>query len=209
MTPPKIRILCVDDHRIVREGIALIISRQSDMMVVGLAGTGEEAVLQFRRHAPDVTLMDLRLEGMSGLEAIRKIIQHTPEARIVALTMYQGDEDIHQALASGAATYLLKNSLTDDLIKVVRAVHSGNRPISADVKARLDERAGQPALTPREVQVLTLISQGKRNKQIAEILGISVDTVPTHLRNIFIKLRVTERTSAVNVAVRRGIVHLD
>ena len=209
MGSDAIRVLCVDDHRIVREGIALIISQQSDMSVVGLAGTGEEAVLQYRRHRPDIMLMDLRLEGMSGLDAIREIRREAPDARIIALTMYQGDEDIHQALAAGAATYLLKNALTDDLIRVVREVHAGGRPLLANVKARLDERATQPKLTPREIQVLELIAQGKRNKEVAEILGISVDTVPNHMKGIFLKLGVNERTAAVNVALRRGIVHID
>ena len=209
MGSAAIRVLCVDDHLIVRGGIALIISQQSDMSVVGLAGTGEEAVLQYRRHRPDITLMDLRLEGMSGLDAIREIRREAPDARIIALTMYQGDEDIHQALAAGAATYLLKNALTDDLIRVVREVHAGGRPLLANVKARLDERATQPKLTPREIQVLELIAQGKRNKEVAEILGISVDTVPNHMKGIFLKLGVNERTAAVNVALRRGIVHID
>ena len=209
MTESRIRVLCVDDHRLVREGIALIIARQPDMKVVGFAATADEAVLQWRRHRPDITLMDLRLGGMSGLDAIRVIRRESPTARLIVLTMYQGDEDIHQALAAGAATYLLKDTLSDDLIRTVREVHAGGQPIGEAVRARLTERATTPPLTPREVEVLTLVAQGHRNKEIAALLGLSEETVPVHLKNIFAKLRVNERTAAVNVALRRGIVHID
>jgi RNA polymerase sigma factor (sigma-70 family) len=208
MVKSRIRVLCVDDHRIVREGIGLIIARQPDMEVVGSAATGEEAVLLFRRERPDVTLMDLQLPAMSGLDAIRSIRREDAEARIIVLTMYQGDEDIHRALSAGATTYLLKDTLSDDLIRFVREVHAGRSPIRADVKARLDERAGQPTLTPREVQVMELVYEGRRNKEIATLLGISEETVQVHLKNIFAKLKVGERTAAVNVALRRGIVHI-
>ena len=208
MTNLPIRVLCVDDHRIVREGIGLIIARQPDMEVVGSAATGEEAVIVFKRERPDVTLMDLQLPAMSGLEAIQAIRREDADARIIVLTMYQGDEDIHRALAAGATTYLLKDTLSDDLIRFVREVHAGRRPIRADVKARLDERATQPTLTPREVQVMELVSEGRRNKEIAVRLGISEETVQVHLKNIFAKLKVGERTAAVNVAIRRGIVHI-
>jgi DNA-binding NarL/FixJ family response regulator len=208
MVKSRIRVLCVDDHRIVREGIGLIIARQTDMEVVGSAATGEDAVIQFRRERPDVTLMDLQLPTMSGLDAIRSIRREDADARIIVLTMYQGDEDIHRALSAGATTYLLKDTLSDDLIRFVREVHAGRSPIRADVKARLDERAGQPTLTPREVQVMELVSEGRRNKEIATLLGISEETVQVHLKNIFVKLKVGERTAAVNVALRRGIVHI-
>jgi DNA-binding NarL/FixJ family response regulator len=209
MNRPRIRVLCVDDHRIVREGIALIIARQPDMEVVGSAATGEEAVLLFARERPDVTLMDLQLGTMSGLQAIQAIRRTHHDARIIVLTMYQGDEDIHRALEAGAATYLLKDTLSDDLIRIVREVHAGGRPIGAQVKARLDERASHPTLTPREVQVLEHVAQGRRNKEIASLLTISEDTVNVHMRNIFAKLGVGERTSAVNIAIRRGIVHIE
>jgi len=207
--PPRIRILCVDDHRIVREGIALIISRQPDMRVVAFAATGDEAVQKFEQHRPDITLMDLRLGKTSGLDAITAIRRQHGDARIIVLTMYQGDEDIHQALKTGASTYLLKDALADDLIRVVREVHAGGHPIGEDVRARLDERATQPTLTPREVQVLKLVAIGHRNKEIAALLGLSDETVPVHLKNIFSKLGVNERTAAVNVALRRGIVHIE
>ena len=199
----------MDDHRIVREGIALILSREPDITVVATAATAEEAVAEFKRHLPDITLMDLRLGETSGIDAIREIRREYPAARIVVLTMYQGDEDIHRALSAGATTYLLKDALSDDLIRVVREVHAGGHPMAPDVRARLDKRAAQPTLTPREIQVLQLVSQGKRNKEIAAILGLSEDTVPVHVKNIFAKLRVNERTAAVNVALRRGIIHIE
>ncbi|HVZ22239.1 MAG TPA: response regulator transcription factor [Vicinamibacterales bacterium] len=202
-------MLCVDDHRIVREGIALILSREPDFEVVARAASGEEAVAMFARHRPDITLMDLRLKAMSGLDAICEIRKHDPNARIIVLTMYVGDEDIHQALAAGATTYLLKEALPDELVRTVRDVYAGEHPLQDDVRAKLDERAGQPALTPREVEVLELISRGMRNKVIATELGITETTVAVHIKNIFAKLKVNERTAAVHVAIRRGIVHIE
>jgi DNA-binding NarL/FixJ family response regulator len=204
----KIRVLCVDDHSIVREGIALIINRQPDMEVVASAASGEESVELFRRLRPDVTLMDLRLQGLSGTDAIVAIRRLDGNARIVVLTMFDGDEDIHRALQAGAATYLLKDTLSDDLIRVVREVHSGKRPVRADVEARLAERSAHPTLTPREVQVMELVTQGLRNKEIAASLGISEGTVQVHVKSIFAKLGVNDRTAAVKIALRRGIVHM-
>jgi DNA-binding NarL/FixJ family response regulator len=204
----KIRVLCVDDHSIVRDGIALIINRQDDMEVVASAASGDEAVALFHRFGPDVTLMDLRLHGLSGTEAIEQIRQVNADARIVVLTMFDGDEDIHRALQAGAATYLLKDTLSDDLIRVVREVHSGKRPVPADVEARLAERLAHPTLTPREVDVIELVTQGLRNKEIAASLGISEFTVQVHVKSIFAKFGVSDRTAAVKVALRRGIVHL-
>jgi len=204
-----ISVLCVDDHRIVREGMALIIDREPDMRVVGLADTADEAVAQFTMYQPDITLMDLRLGQSSGIDALRRIKQIQPTAHVIVLTMYKGDEDIHRALVAGAAAYLLKDALSNDLIRTVREVHAGRHPVSPDVQARLDERASMPTLTPREVEVLDLVAAGRRNKEIALALNISEDTVQVHIKNIFTKLRVNERTSAVKVAVQRGIVHLD
>lgn len=204
-----IRVLCVDDHRIVRDGLELIISREPDMTVVAFAATAQDAIAQFKAHRPDVTLMDLRLGASSGIEAIAAIRREQPDARVVVLTMYEGGEDIHQALAAGAATYLLKDTLSDDLVRVVREVHAGGQPMVPDVRARLDERMANPTLTPREIEVLKLVSMGKRNKQIAALLGISEETVPVHVKHIFAKLKVTERTAAVNVALKRGIVHIE
>ena len=208
MQHEKIRVLCVDDHSIVREGIALIINQQPDMEVVASAASGEESIDLFQRFKPDVTLMDLRLNGLSGTGAIEAIRRADATARIVVLTMFDGDEDIHRALHAGAATYLLKDTLSDDLIRVVRDVHSGKRPRRADVEARLAERSAHPTLTPREVGVMELVTQGLRNKEIAASLGISEGTVQVHVKSIFAKLGVNDRTAAVNIALRRGIVHI-
>jgi DNA-binding NarL/FixJ family response regulator len=204
----KIRILCVDDHRLVLAGIELMIGRQPDMAVVGSATTGEEAVSLFRQHKPDITLMDLQLPVMTGLEAIRAIRHLSPDARIIVLTMYHGDEDIHRALMAGASTYLLKDMLSDDLMRVIREVHAGQRALLPDVQVKLDERATRPSLTPREVQVTELIGRGLRNKEIASELRISEETVQVHVKSILTKLSVNDRTAAVNVAMRRGIIHL-
>jgi two-component system NarL family response regulator len=178
------------------------------MEVVGSAATGEEAVEAFLAHRPDVVLMDLQLPRMSGVEAIRAIRELDPGARIVVLTMYEGDEDIYRSIQAGAATYLLKDSLSDDLIRVVRSVHAGGRPIGTEVQQRLEDRAGRPALTEREVRVLELVMAGHRNKEIAASLSIREETVSVHLRNIFTKLDVHDRTAAIYVALRRGILHI-
>jgi DNA-binding NarL/FixJ family response regulator len=209
--PPRaqrIKVLCVDDHRIVRDGIALIIGRQPDMEVVGAASSGEASVEMFQRLRPDVTLMDLQLGSMSGVEAIREIRRFDPNGRIIVLTMYQGDEDIYRALAAGATTYLLKDMLSDDLVRVVREVHAGGQPVRPEVAARLAVRASGPTLTPREVQVMELVAQGMRNKEVGAALGISEETAHVHVRNILTKLKVNDRSAAVTVALRRGIIHL-
>jgi len=198
----------VDDHRLVLNGIELMIGRQPDMSVVGSATTGEEAVSLFQQHRPDITLMDLQLPVMTGLEAIRAIRHLSPDARIIVLTMYHGDEDIHRALAAGAATYLLKDMLSDDLMRVIREVHAGQRALLPEIQVRLDERATRPSLTPREVQVTELVGRGLRNKEIATELHISEETVQVHVKSILTKLGVNDRTAAVNVAMRRGIIHL-
>ncbi len=208
MVAPPIRVLVVDDHRIVLEGLALIIGREQDIKVVGSAATGEEAVAAFARDRPDIVLMDLQLPGISGVEAIREIRRLDPNAHIVVLTMYGGDEDIYRALEVGATTYLLKDSLSDDLVHMVREVHAGGRPMPPDVKARLDARAARPTLTQREVGVLGLVLEGRRNKEIAASLSISEETVEVHMKNIFAKLGVHDRTAAVYVALRRGIIHV-
>lgn len=203
-----IRVLCVDDHRIVREGVALIIGQQPDMTVVGMAASGQEAVDLYEQCRPDVTLMDLRLGAMSGVDAIRTIRAKHPDARIVVLTMYEGDEDIYRAHEAGAMTYLLKDTLTDDLIRVVREVHAGKRPMMPAVEARLAERASQPTLTAREIEVIKLLAEGMRNKEIAAALGITEGTAQIHVKNIFAKLHVNDRTAALQVAIRRGLVHI-
>jgi two-component system NarL family response regulator len=204
-----IRVLCADDHRIVREGLALVIGRQPDMEIVGSAASGPEAVELFRRLLPDVTLMDLQLGStMSGVDAIRAIKRESPQAAIVVLTIFQGDEDIYRALEAGATAYLLKDSLSDDLARTVRQVHDGENPMSPDIVARLAERAAGPTLTRREVQVIELVSQGMHNKEVAAALGISEETVHVHVRHILSKLRVKDRCAAITAALRRGIIHL-
>lgn len=208
MMKARIRVLCVDDHRLVREGIAALIGRQADMDVVGSAATGEEAVALFRRYRPDVTLMDLQLPKMSGVEAIRAIRREHADARIIVLTMYPGEEDIYRAIDAGAATYLLKDMPSDEFIHAIREVHAGNGPLPPDIQARLAERATHRPVTPRELEVIELISQGMRNKEIASALAITEETVQVHLRNIFAKLNVNDRTAALTVAVRRGLIHL-
>lgn len=203
-----IRVLVVDDHWVVREGLALIIGRETDINVVGSVATGEEAVATFLRERPDVLLMDLQLAEMSGVDAIRQIRKLNPNVPIVVLTMYDGDEDIHRALQAGATTYLLKGSPSQDLIRVIRDVHAGQRPVRPDVQARLEGRATRPTLTQREVDVLQLVLEGQRNKEVAASLSITEDTVQAHLKNIFTKLDVHDRTAAVYVALRRGILHV-
>jgi DNA-binding NarL/FixJ family response regulator len=206
--PPTIRVLCVDDHRVMLDGLLLLIDRQPDMVVVGSATSGEQAVEMFARLRPDVTLMDLQLPSMGGIEAIRAIRRTASDARIVVLTMYSGDEDICQALEAGAATYLLKDMLAEDLVRIIRDVWSGERPIPSRVAALLEARSGQPSLTPREVQVVELISKGLRNKEIAVALGISEETAKVHVKNILAKLGVNDRAAIIPIALRRGFIHI-
>ena len=204
----RIRVLCVDDHWIVRQGIAALISGEPDMEVAASAATGEEALVLFRARQPDVVLMDLQLPGQSGLETIRAIKREAPDARIIVLTMYQGEEDIFRALQEGAATYLLKDSLFDDLANLIREVHSGAARLPPEVEARLEERRTHKVLSARELEVLELIARGMRNKEIAANLGISEETVIVHIRHVFAKLGVNDRTAALGVAVRRGVIHM-
>jgi len=208
MAADMIRVLCVDDHRLMREGISRIVGVQPDMTVVAQASDGEQAVEQFLRFRPDVTLMDLEMPTMRGVQAIHAIRRHAPDARIVVLTMYHGDEDIHRAVAAGAVGYLLKDMLPDDLIRVIREVHSGGRAIPPEIAAALEQRASQPTLTLREFQVLELLATGKRNKEIAAALGISADTASAHVKSIFQKFNVHDRTAALGEALRRGIIHI-
>ena len=206
--PAPIRLLVVDDHRLLREGLARIITVQPDMTVVAEANNGE-GVEQFTRHRPDVTVMDLQLPIMTGLQAIRAIRDIDPLARIVVLTMYYGEEDIFQAFQAGAMAYLLKDAVADDLVRVLRAGCAGERVVPPDILAALEARASRPALTTRELQVLELLATGKRNKEIAAVLGMSSDTASAHVKNIFQKFKVHDRTAAMAEALRRGIIHIN
>ena len=205
----RITVLCVDDHRIVREGLRMIINGEPDMVVIDTAATGAEAVTRYRQYFPDITLMDLRLPDISGVDAIREIRRLDAAARIIVLTMYTGDEDIHRAIGAGASTYLLKDTLSDDLPRIVREVHAGRQSLPADVAAKLQERAAHPTLTAREIEVMKLVATGRRDKEIAVALSISSQTVRVHMKNIFAKLDVSDRTEAMSLAIRRGIIHID
>jgi DNA-binding NarL/FixJ family response regulator len=204
----RISVLCVDDHQIVREGIVAVIGRQIDMEVTGTAANGLQAVEAFLQNPPDVTLMDLQLPVLSGLEAIRRIRSADVHAKIIVLTTYHGDEDVHRALEAGATTYVLKEAVLDDLAGVVRAVHNGAQPLSDDVRRILATRLNYGQLTAREVEVLELIAQGLSNKEVGKSLGITEETTKVHVRNIMEKLDVEDRTEAVTRALRRGIIHL-
>jgi DNA-binding NarL/FixJ family response regulator len=204
----KIRVLVVDDHPIMRVGIAAIIQATPDMTTVAQAGSGEEAIELFEKHLPDVTLMDLRLPGMSGVDAIRAVIAQHHNAKFVVLTTYEGDEDIHQALEAGARSYIIKGMPHDALVSAVRRVHAGGRFLPSPVSRTLSSRIPNSELSAREREVLDLIVQGRSNKEIATDLGISESTVKCHVSVILMRLNVTDRTQAVVTALQRGLVHL-
>ena len=204
----KLRVLIVDDHPMMRLGIAAIINDQTDMAVAAQAGTGEEAVAEYRRSRPDVVLMDLRLPGMSGVEAIRAIHKEQPRARFVVLTTYEGDEDIHQALEAGAQGYLIKGMSPEALVDVVRRVHAGSRFLAPPVARALAARNPNSDLSAREREVLALIVGGKSNREIATELGITEGTVKCHVTAVLERLGVSDRTQAVVAALQRGIVHI-
>jgi DNA-binding NarL/FixJ family response regulator len=207
-TRPVIKVLCVDDHRLMREGIVRIIGFDAGVRVIAEGSTGEEAVERFLQHRPDVTLMDLQLRGMNGLQAIRTIRTLQPDAKIVVLTMYEGDETIYDALEAGAQGYLLKDSVPGDLVRVIREVHAGLRSVPPHIEAKLEARIGRPKLTVREKEVLDLLAQGMRNKEIAAELQISEETARAHVKAIFQKLRVHDRTAALAEALRRGLARV-
>lgn len=199
----------VDDHPIVRQGFAGLIATDPGMSVIAEAENGRQAIEMFRRHRPDITLMDLRMPVMNGVEAIREIRKDFPNARIIVLTTYDGDEDIYRALQAGAQGYLLKDMYCDEIFDAIRAVHAGVRQIPARVATRLAERVFNQELTAREIEVLKLIVKGQSNKEIAASLSITEQTVKGHVSNILSKLGVADRTSAVTLAIQRGIVHLN
>jgi len=209
MKQHQIRVLCADDHPVVLEGLRALLNAQADIEVVATASNGHEAIELFNTHHPDITILDLRMPGLGGLDAVTEIRRADANARVVILTTYQGDEDIYRALQAGAITYLLKETLSDDLVEVVRQVHAGGRPVPKEVASRLATRISQPALTRREVEVLRLVAKGYRNKEVAADLGICEETAQVHVRNILAKLNVHDRTEAVTIAIQRGILHID
>jgi two-component system NarL family response regulator len=204
----KIRILVAEDHLVARVGVSTIVNMQPDMTVVAEASNGQQAVELFRKHRPDVTLLDMRMPGMGGVEAATAIRAEFPTARMIALTTYGGDEDIRRALAAGVLAYLTKDVLHDELLKAIRAVNEGQTYLPAAVAASLAAQLPRPELSAREVQVLELIVRGLPNKQIAYTLNIAEHTVKNHVKNILSKLGVQDRTQAATAAIQRGIIHL-
>lgn len=204
----RIKILCVDDHPLVREGLAAVINSQPDMVLLAQASNAQEALQEFRAKQPDVTLMDLRLPGQSGIDAVIAIRSEFPDARIVMLTTFEGDVEIQRALEAGARGYLLKSMPPKDLLEVIRQVHGGKKRIPAQIAAQLAEHLSDEALTGREIEVLSQIAGGNRNRDIAEKLFITEETVKVHIKHIMEKLGASDRTQAVAIGIRRGIIHL-
>jgi DNA-binding NarL/FixJ family response regulator len=203
---PTIRILAVDDHPLFRQGIAALLATQPDMNLVAHASNGREAIHLFRQHQPDITLMDLQMPEMNGIEAMTTILEEFPNARIIVLTTYTGDVQVLRALKTGARAYLLKNLLDKELLDTIRAVHAGKKSLSPEASFELAEHATDDTLTPGEVEVLRLIAGGNANKQIAAQLSITEETVKGRVKNILSKLRANDRTHAAMIGVRRGII---
>jgi DNA-binding NarL/FixJ family response regulator len=204
----RIRILCVDDHPLFREGIATVVTHERDLELVATAGTGKEAVERFREHRPDITLMDLRLPDMSGISAIAAIREEFSDARVIVVTTFEGDYDVQRALTAGAFGYLLKTAPLDELVGIIRKVHAGRKHLPAALAENMAVYIGGESLTEREVEVLRRIAEGDRNRDISERLSISEDTVKVHVKRIMEKLGAKDRTQAVAIGIRRGIITL-
>jgi len=204
----RIRVLAVDDHPLLREGIAKVINDQSDMTVVAQAASGVEAVELHRQHVPDVTLLDLRLPDMNGIDVLMAIRSEFPEARVIIFTTAEGDVEIQRSLRAGAKGYVLKSTLPPELTSIIRQVYAGRRCVPSNVAVQLAQHTGEPNLTAREIEVLCKVARGSRNKEIGSQLFISEDTVKAHMKNILEKLGASGRSEAIAIAVRRGIMHL-
>jgi DNA-binding NarL/FixJ family response regulator len=207
-TPQRIRLLVVDDHALLREGVAAVIGKQADLELVGEAGSGEEALQKFRELRPDVTLMDLQMPGIGGLEAIARIRAEAPQARIVVLTTYGGDVQAMRALKAGAAGYLLKNALRRELIDTIRAVHGGQRSVAPAVAEGLLAALAEAELTQREIDVLQRVAQGSTNRQVADALSVSEEAIKARMKSILGKLNANDRAHAVSIGIRRGFIRL-
>jgi DNA-binding NarL/FixJ family response regulator len=208
MNSQPIRILVVDDHPLLRDGIAALIDGQDDMKLVAEASNGREGIEQYRSHTPDITLMDLQMPDKNGIEAIAAIRLVSPDARIIVLTTYSGDVQVTRALEAGARAYLLKNLLHKELLETIRTVHAGRKTMTPSLSVELAEHAGEDSLTPREIDVLRLIAAGHANKEIAAQLSVSEETVKSRVKNILSKLRANDRTHAVTIGLRRGFISL-